>query len=336
MLDKEFFIGNFLVGNYGEPFIIAEAGSNHNQSLDTARQLIEAAAKAGAGAVKFQLFIADKLYPREHKLYNIFKSIELNRDWIPKLVKHASECDVQFLASAFDTDSVDLLDQSGVGAFKIASSEAVNFSLLAHTVKKGRPIIISSGMCDMIDVIEAVNFCESQGASSIALLQCGAVYPLEPEQAHLRVMDSFRSVFTVPVGYSDHTLGLSTPVAAVSRGACIIEKHFTLDKASEGPDHFYALDPAELTEMIKMVKEAHAALGSHEKFMLHQEREFGRRKGLYTAFDLKKGDILDEKKIEIKQPAVGLRERHLDKIVGLKVVRNLSKGTPLNWDNISF
>jgi len=336
MINTEFKIEEHLIKTGAQPYVIAEAGSNHNQSLDTALKLIDVAAVAGAHAVKFQLFVAEKMYPKGTKMYDVFKSIEFNQDWLPKLVHHSQSLGIAFMASAFDNESVDLLDGVGIPAFKVASSEVVNSRLMGHIASKKKPVIISTGMCDLVDVLAAVEQCEQLGISSVSLLQCGSVYPLPSEQVNLRVMDAFSSIFHCPVGFSDHTLGLAASIAAAARGACIIEKHFTLDKESEGPDHFYALNPTELSQMIKMIREVHNALGNSEKYMLPQEKEMGRRDGIYLKNNLAAGIILQNNDIETKRPALGLRSRHLDKVIGSCLKKNLTAGTPLQWEHLSF
>ncbi len=336
MLKTEFKIKNRTIKNYEDPYIIAEAGSNHNQTLDTAYKLIEVAANAGAQAVKFQLFQTEKLYPVGTKMHDVYKSIELNQDWVPKLVEHSKSCGVEFLASPFDTGSVDLLEEVEVAAYKIASSELTNPKLLAHIAEKKKPLFLSSGMCDLVDITDAVELCSCLGAKSIAILQCGAVYPLPPEQTNLKVMDVYSSMFGCPIGFSDHTLNLAAPIAAVARGASVIEKHFTLDKKSEGPDHFYALDPNELTQLIEMIREAHLSIGTSKKSMLPQEKENGRREGLYVKKDMKAGALLKEEDIEIKRPAIGLRSRHFSKIIGSSLRQDLVRDSAIQWDHLEF
>ncbi len=336
MLDKEFFIGKHLIKNGNEPFVIAEAGSNHNQSFDTARKLIDAAAEAGAQAVKFQLFLADELYPCDHALYPVFKSIELNRDWVHKLAEHAAGEGICFLASAFDPEGVDLLSDVGVAAFKVASSEIVNFPLLACMSRKGSPLLVSTGMCDLVDVIEAVEFCEQLGQTSLGILQCGAEYPLPPDNVHLRVMDVLRSMFSCPVGFSDHTTGFGAAAAAVAREGCVIERHFTLDKKADGPDHFYAMEPGELKQLVAILREVYQSLGQSQKNMLPSEKKAGRREGLYAARDLKAGEIIALDCVAVQRPAPGLRKRHLDKIVGCTLAKDICKDEPLDWNSIQF
>jgi len=336
MLKTDFKIKNRTIKNYEDPFFIAEAGSNHNQSLDTAYKLIEVAANAGAQAVKFQLFKAEKLYPSGTRMYDVFKSIELKQDWVPKLIDHSKSCGIEFLASPFDIESVDFLEEVEVVAYKIASSELANPKLLARIAEKKKPIFLSTGMCDLVDIFDAVELCSSLESTSIAILQCGAVYPLPPEQANLKVMDVYTSIFNCPVGLSDHTMNLAAPIAAVARGASVIEKHFTLDKNSEGPDHFYALNPYELTKLIEMIREVHLSLGTSIKSMLPQEKENGRRDGLYINKDMKAGELLREADIEIKRPAIGLRSRHISKIIGSSLKHNIVKDSPIEWNQLEF
>lgn len=336
MLLNEFTIAGCPVGGGASPYVIAEAGSNFNQSLDVARRLIDVAVESGANAVKFQLFRADALYPNGGELYDIFKSIELDADWVPILDRHARDRGIAFMASAFDTKSVDVLEAVSVPAHKIASSETTNLPFLHYVASKGRPVIVSTGMCDMVDVEEAVNICLGAGNTQVALLQCGAMYPLPPELANLRVVASFAARFRCPIGFSDHTLGQAVAVAAIGLGASVFEKHFTLDRASPGPDHFYALEPAELKAYIAALREAHQALGSPIKHMLPKERELGRREGLYAARDLTEGETLGVRDIVVRRPALGLRERYAEKLIGARLTRNLNKDQPLTWDLISF
>ena len=331
-----FDIGSVRVANGGNPFIIAEAGSNFNQSLDTALKLIDVAADCGADAVKFQLFQAGELYPADSEMYNLFKAVELNPDWVGKLFIHARDRKIQFLASAFDRKSVDVLDAVGVPAHKIASSETTNMALLGYIAAKHVPMIISTGMCDLVDVTDSINICEAAGNNRIALLQCVTMYPLPPELANLRVMELFKDVFSCPVGFSDHTLGIAASIAAVARGASIIEKHFTLDKNAQGPDHFYALEPSELNLLVASAREAHVALGQPVKDLAPEERRLGRREGLYAARRISKGQKLGAGDISVRRPAVGLRARYRDTIVGSVAQEDLEKDAPITWEQIRF
>ena len=333
---ESFNIGNASIAAGGRPFIIAEAGSNFNQSLDTALRLVDTAAECGADAVKFQLFRAEELYPAGSEMHKIFKSVELNPDWVPRIAAHAAARGIQFFASAFDRKSVDVLDAAGAPAYKIASSETTNIPLLSYIAAKGKPLVVSTGMCDMVDVAEAVNACEGAGNRSIALLQCVAMYPLPPELVNLRVMDLLGEVFGCPVGFSDHTLGIGPSIAAVARGAAIIEKHFTLDRKAEGPDHFYALEPAELKALVTGAREAHAALGRPVKEMAPEERRLGRREGLYAARPIARGSTLAAEDVAARRPALGLRSRYRDTVIGAVATRDIERDAPLSWDMLRF
>ena len=329
-LKNSFAVGPTSVGGDARPYFIAEAGSNFDQDLDTARKLIDFASDAGADAVKFQLFQADVLFPDGGESHAAFKAVELNPDWVPVLAAHAAERGIAFMASAFDAASVEVLEAVGVPAHKVASSETTNLPLVDTIAATGKPIFLSTGMCDLVDVQDAV----ARGNTSVAILQCGAMYPLPPEHAHLRVMDLYREVFGAPFGYSDHSLGAPLVLAAVARGAHVIEKHFTHDRSAKGPDHFYALEPDELTELIRDVQVVFAALGEAHKDLLPSERQYGRREGLYAARDLTANSVLVTDDIEVRRPALGLRARHHDAVTGMRASRDIAAGMPLTWADL--
>jgi N,N'-diacetyllegionaminate synthase len=336
LLKNELNIDGTLLGGSAAPYVIAEVGSNFDKNLDKARKLIDVAKEAGANAVKFQLFRADVLYPNRDGLYDIFKSIELDAEWVPLLDKHSREQGLHFMASAFDMGSVDVLEAVRVPAHKVASSEATNLGFLHKLASTGKPMIISTGMCDMVDVEEAVNACLGAGNNQVVLLQCGAMYPLPKELVNLRVIQSLARRFNCPVGFSDHTLGQVAAITAVGLGATVFEKHYTLDKNGAGPDHFYALEPTELKSYISAIREAHEALGSGEKQMLPKERELGRREGLYLARNMSKGETITAADIVIKRPAVGLRGRYADAVIGATLAQAVEKDQPLGWGALSF
>lgn len=336
MLKNELKIAGTTVGGNASPYIIAEIGSNFDKNLDKAKKMIDVAKEAGANAVKFQLFRADVLYPNRDGLYDIFKSIELDAEWVPMLNKHANDQGLHFMASAFDMGSINVLEAVNTPAHKVASSETINLGFLHKLASTGKPVIISTGMCDMVDVEEAVNTCLGAGNDQIVLLQCGAMYPLPNEQANLRVIQSLAQRFKCPVGFSDHTLGQIAAITAVGLGATVFEKHFTLDKKGVGPDHFYALEPDELKSYVAAIREAHEALGSSEKQMLPKEKELGRREGLYLGRNMAKGEIITAADIVIKRPAVGLRGRYAPALVGARLTKAMDKDQPLHWDMLTF
>lgn len=336
MLKNELQIDGILVGGNAKPYIIAEVGSNFDKSFDKARKMIDVAAESGANAVKFQLFRTNILYPNGGELYDIFKSIELDADWLPQLEKHARDQGLHFMASAFDAQLVDVLESVGVFAHKVASSEATNLGFLHKVASTGKPVMISTGMCDMVDIEEAVNVCLGVGNDQIVLLQCGAMYPVPNELVHLRVIASLAQRFKCPVGLSDHTLGHVAAIAAVGIGATVFEKHFTLDRNGDGPDHAYAQEPDELKSYISAIHEAHEALGSGEKQMLPKERELGRREGLYPGRNMAEGETISAADIVVKRPAIGLRARYASAVVGATLTRAVDKDQPLNWDILTF
>ena len=328
-------IGKNLISKDSRPYIIAEIGSNFDQDLNKAFKLIEKAAESGANAVKFQLFKADELYKKTDALYSVFKSIELNPDWLPRLKDFSEELNLDFLASAFDLKSLEILESLNVVAHKIASSETTNLKFLRKCAVTGKPLIISTGMCDMVDIEEAVNICRSANNEQIILMQCGSIYPLEPKDANLNVIHSLINRFKYPVGLSDHTLDNIASITAIGLGARVFEKHITMDKMSEGPDHFYAIEPKELDKYIHDINQAFMSLGSHQKSLLSLEKEIGRREGLYITRDISSGDTISADDIESKRPALGIRSRYKNSIIGSNIQRDLKKGSPIYWEDLN-
>jgi len=264
-------IGSRFVGS-GEPaFIIAEAGANHNRDFDMAKKLIDVAADSKADAVKFQTYSAETLYSKKtpefsymkgQNVYDLIKSIELPREWQQELAEYADQRGVMFLSTPFDYAAVDELDEIGVPAFKFASFEIVDLELLKYAASKQKPMIISTGMANLGEIEDAISAIRSAGNDDIVLLHCNSLYPTPPEVVNLRAMETMREAFKLPVGFSDHTLGIHISLAAVAMRACAIEKHFTLDRDLPGPDHSFAIEPDELKEMVRCVREIEEAKGS--------------------------------------------------------------------------
>jgi len=334
-LAKEFEILERKIGNDTRPYVIAEIGSNFCQSKDMAKTLIDVAAEAGADAVKFQLFRADVLYPDYGEMYELFKSLELDAGWLSDLSKHATDQNLHFLASAFDNASVQALQNISVPVYKVASSEATNFPLLIEIAKTGAPIFISTGMCNMTDIEQIVEVCLNLGNPNVALLQCGAQYPLPEDLTNLRVIADFKNRYECPVGFSDHTLGQNAAIAAIGAGATIFEKHFTLDKTEEGPDHFYAMEPEELKKYITAIHQASSSMGNGVKSPLEEERRLGRREGLYATTRLPIGHVFSHSDIEAKRPALGIAARYRDALVGARLNKEIASGEPIDWDHLS-
>jgi N,N'-diacetyllegionaminate synthase len=325
-------IGERWIGE-GEPvFIVAEIGSNHNQTLGQARQLIEVAAAAGVDAVKFQLFKAENLYPnKEDAMFKIMKSIELPWEWLDELVEYAQSFNLMFLASPFDKGAVDVLETLGVPAFKWASAETINLPLLRYAAAKKKPMLVATGMCDLTDVTAAVEMITSTGNRDIVLLQCTSLYPALPTQINLRAMDTMRDTFHLPVGFSDHTLGFNITAAAVARGACVIEKHFTLSRDMEGPDHFYAIEPDELKQMVEVIRNVEKSLGSTVKDMLPEEKKVAKRESIIAAKDIPQNTVITRDMIVLSRPALGIKPRFLAAVLGSKVKTYIEKGQAITW-----
>ena len=342
-------VGRHRIGP-GEPvFIIAEVGSNHNRSLRLARELIDVAAAAGADAVKFQTYSADALYSRytpglgylrRHKLlkagesvHDLLARLELPREWQKRLAEHCRRRKLLFLSTPFDLPAVDELDALGVPAFKIASFEINHIPLIEHAASKGKPLLISTGMADLADIETALAAAARRRNREVALFHCAVNYPPRPQDINLRAMETMRLAFGVPVGFSDHTLGLAVPVAAVALGARMIEKHFTLSRRLKGPDHPFALEPAELAAMVRAVREAEQALGSSAKRRSAAEEELYRkaRRGLVAARAVSKGERLTRAKLAVKRPGFGISPVDLAKVVGRRAARDLRADEILTW-----
>jgi hypothetical protein len=318
---------NNFIDQVGKPYIIAEVGSNFNQSLDTAYKLISAAKFAGAHAVKFQLFKAEKLYPNDLKMFNLFKSIELNHKWIPKLKKFSENNNIEFLSSAFDEDSIKILEDNDIVAHKVASSEAANLKLLKYFANTKKPIILSTGMCDIDDIRKAYNLFKN---NDLTIMQCCSVYPLNNIDVNLNVLKDYKKNFpSARLGFSDHTTGNIAAITSIGLGTVVFEKHLTLDKKSKGPDHFYALEPKELKKYIRDINISFACLGSQKKELLLQEKIYGRREGLYAKINLEKNERLNKYNIYSKRPSLGIRAKYKNKIIGLRIIKKIFKDEPI-------
>ena len=243
--------------------------------------MIDKAAAAGVDAVKFQTFKAEKLYSKKTPKFSkdtinpfdLIKSIELPRAWHEELYKYATDRNLHFLSSPFDYKAVDLLDEIGVPAFKVASFEIIDLELLKYIAKKKKPIIISTGMANIEEIEEALSAIRSQRNNNIILLHCNSVYPTPVEIVNLNAIDIMSKIFEIPIGFSDHTLGIYIPIAAVAKGAKVIEKHFTLDRRMKGPDHHFAIEPDELKQMVQNIRDVEKAIGTGEKKPSEQEKE---------------------------------------------------------------
>ena len=341
-------IGARCVGAGYSCLIIAEAGVNHNGSMELARQLINAAAQAGADAVKFQTFKADKLVSRDapkaayqkkmtdtgESQYEMLRKLELSPQAHIELMNYCAEKGILFLSTPFDEDSADLLADLGVLAFKIPSGEITNHPFLAHVARKNRPMIVSTGMSDLDEVSEAVKTVRSAGNEDIALLHCVSDYPADPADANLRAMDVMRRAFLVPVGFSDHMKGNEVALAAVALGACVIEKHLTIDRALPGPDHAASVEPYEMAALVQGIRIVESALGDGAKRSMASEQNTAAvaRKSLVAARDLAAGTVLTEEMVTIKRPGTGLPPSMRVQLIGCKLKSSVGAGALFTKD----
>lgn len=336
----------------GQPcFIIAEAGVNHNGDLALAHRLIDVARAAGADAVKFQTFKADQLVtldaPKaEYQLqqteagesqYEMLKRLELSAEAFRDLQQHCREAGIRFMSTPFDEDSADLLSELGVTVFKTPSGEITNLPYLAHVARKGRPLIVSTGMATLGEVEAAVNTIRAAGNPAIVLLQCVSNYPANPADVNLRAMQTMAQAFGVPTGFSDHTAGIEVALAAVALGACVIEKHFTLDRAMPGPDHAASLEPDQLAAMIRGIRTVEAALGHGRKEPAASELNTAEvaRKSLVAACDLKAGTVLSDSVLAVKRPGTGLPPALRPYVIGRTLRVDVSVGTVIGLEMLA-
>ncbi len=327
----------------GQPcFIIAEAGVNHNGDVRLARQLVDVAVSAGADAVKFQTFKADRLAtPRAPKAsyqtettgkgesqLQMLRRLELSPQIHKELMNYCLRKNILFMSSPFDEDSADLLAELGVPAFKIPSGEITNLPLLSHVARKGKPLILSTGMSVLAEVETAVCAITETGNRSLVLLHCVSNYPASPSDANLRAMDTMATAFNMPVGYSDHTLGIEVAIAAVAMGACVIEKHLTVDRSSPGPDHRASLEPNEFSGLVRGIRKVEQALGSGRKEPAASEAAVAAvaRKSLVAARTIPAGTKLTEDLIAVKRPGTGLPPAMRAQLVGREVKREVRVG----------
>jgi len=334
-------VGRRRIGDGHPCYVIAEAGSNHDGRLDQARRLIDVAAEAGADAVKFQLFRAKKLYARkagrseylklDRPIYDIIADMEMPYEWLPPLARHAAERSIDFMASVFDEESVDVLDPL-VAAFKIASYEMTHLPLVRHAAAKKKPLIVSTGTADLDEVRETV---AAIGAAPFALLQCTAAYPAPLDALNVRAVVTLKATFGVPVGLSDHSRDpLIGPLAAVALGANVLEKHFTLSNRLPGPDHGFAIEPHELSELVRRVRETERALGTGDKKVQPVEEELRRfaRRAIFVARDVAAGEPLGPDNLVILRCGAlepGLPPSAWERVLGRRAARPLSAEAPL-------
>ncbi len=332
-------------------FIIAEAGVNHNGRLNLAKKLVDAAKRSGADAVKFQTFKAEEVVCASYGKANyqkkttaadesqltMLKRLELKEVDFRELSNYCQKTGILFLSTAFDMASVDVLDQLGVTLFKIPSGEITNGPLLTHIAKKNKPIILSTGMSTLKEIDQALKILRRFNKKNISLLHCVSEYPAPMEDVNLKAIPAMQSHFKLSIGLSDHTLGIEVPIAAVALGASIIEKHMTLTKTMNGPDHQASLDPQEFSAMVKAIRHIEKALGNGHKQPSKSElkNRIAIRRSLVSTKDIPKGSHIEHAAIAIKRPGSGIAPNDLGKILGRQTKRSIKKDTVIKWDYLA-
>ena len=347
-----FKIDNTTVGKEYEPFIIAEMSGNHNQSLERALRIVDAAAEAGAHAIKLQTYTADtmtldidegeffisdeKSLWKGQTLHSLYTKAHTPWEWHKPIMDRAKEKGIICFSSPFDETAVDFLETLDVPAYKIASFECIDIALIRKAASTGKPLIISTGMASIAEIAEAVEAARNAGCSEIALLKCTSTYPAPPEKTNLSTISHMRELFESEIGLSDHTMGIGVASAAVAFGATIIEKHFTLSRADGGVDSTFSLEPNELTALVVETKRAWQAVGT-VKYGLPPEdaNSIRKRRSLYFAENLEPGDILNDRNVRRVRPGYGLAPKYFEIVLGRKVKRTVRKGEPVSWDAIA-
>lgn len=317
-------------------YIIAEAGVNHNGDFALACKLVDAAKAAGVDCIKFQTFKSSELVSHnaqkaeyqkdttgEGSQVDMLKKLELSYDEFLALKDYCDKTGICFLSTPFDFDSIDFLNSIDMPFWKIPSGEVTNYPYLVALAKTGKSVVMSTGMCDMTEIQEAINVLKENGTKEIKLLHCNTEYPTPFEDVNLRAMQTMRDTFGFEVGYSDHTRGIEVPIAAVALGATVIEKHFTLDRNMEGPDHKASLEPDELKAMVSSIRHIEQALGSGDKMPSPSEKKniMVARKSIVAKVDIKEGEVLTEDNVTVKRPGTGISPMRWHEVIGTKAVR---------------
>ncbi len=347
---KDIKIKNITIGKDNPAFIIAELSANHKQDIELAKDTIYAMKESGADAVKLQTYTPDTITincDNEYfkikqgtlwdgkTLYELYQEAYTPWEWHYELKELAEKLGLIFFSTPFDKTAVDFLEELNVPAYKIASFEITDIPLIEYTATKGKPMIISTGIATLCDIQEAVEACKRVGNEQIILLKCTSAYPAPFEEANLKTIPNMAQTFDCIAGLSDHTLGISVPIAAVALGAKVIEKHFILSKDIDSPDKEFSLTPEEFKQMVKAIREAEKALGK-VSYELTEKTRKGRKfaRSLFIVKDVKKGEIFTEENVRSIRPGYGLHPKYLNQILGKKAREDIKRGTPLKWELI--
>ena len=335
--------------NSDHPFIIAEMSGNHNQSLERALAIVDAAADAGVDAVKIQTYTADTMTIdidtgefsisdkdslwKGETLYHLYEKAHTPWEWHTAIFERCKERGIMGFSTPFDDTSVDFLEDLGVPCYKIASFENVDLPLIRKVARTGKPIIASTGMTTVAELSDLVQTVRENGCTDLTLLKCTSSYPASPEGTNLRTIPHMRELFGCAVGLSDHTLGIGAAVASVALGAAVIEKHFTLSRAEGGVDAAFSLEPAEMAQLVRECRTAALALGAVSYERAEQEQKSLQfRRSLYVVEDMKAGDVFTEKNLRRIRPGMGISPKYYDALLGRCVKCDVKRGTPVSWD----
>jgi N-acetylneuraminate synthase len=344
-------IAGRLIGVGQPPFIIAELSGNHNQSLDRALALIDAAADAGADAVKLQTYTADTMTLNLNQgdfsitdknslwfgrsLYDLYEEAHTPWEWHESLFNKAKERGLIVFSSPFDKTSVDFLEKLNVPCYKVASFESTDLPLVRYIASKGKPMIISTGMASIAEIEETVKAARESGCEELILLKCTSTYPASAENTNIATIPHMKELFGCEVGLSDHTMGVGVAIASIAFGASIIEKHFTLDRSDGGVDSTFSIEPSELKILVESARNAKDAIGRVSYGPIGAEKKSTQfRRSIYVVQDMKQGDVLTQKNIRIIRPGYGLAPKQFDFVLGRAVKHDVKAGTALSWDLI--
>lgn len=337
-------IGEDLIGPGQPVYLVAEMSANHGQDYNKAVEIMHAAKEAGANAIKLQTYSADTLTLdckrdefyitkgawKGQYMYDLYKSAMMPWEWHADLKAEAEKLGITIFSAAFDGSAVQLLDEMNFPAIKIASPELIDLDLIRAAAETGRPLIISTGMGTLAEIQEAVNVVRESGNRNLCLLKCTAEYPAPFENMHLRTIPHLRETFACPTGLSDHSLGVSVPIASIALGACMVEKHFVLSREDKTADSFFSATPEQFAQLVKSVREVEKALGEVNYPMTSEPA----RRSLYAVKDIAEGEAFSKQNVRNLRPGVGLPPKHLNTIVGRTSRRSITRGEPLQWDMI--
>ena len=352
MTPRTIAVGKHRIGPDEPPFVIAEMSGNHNGSLERALAIVDAAADAGAHAVKIQTYTADTMTLNigtgefaiknsdtlweGRTLYDLYREAAMPYEWHKPIFDRCRARGVIGFSSPFDVTAVDFLESLGVEICKIASAEIIDIPLIRRAAKMGKPMILSTGMTSLPEVAEAIATARAHGCKDIVILKCTSVYPAPPEASNVATIPEIASRFDVHVGFSDHTLGLGASLAAVAMGACVIEKHFTLSREDGGVDSPFSANPAELKQLVEEAATARRSIGRVQFDPAPEEiKSLLFRRSLYITEDMKKGDAFTSKNLRSIRPGLGLPPKHIDEFLGKRITRDATRGTALTWEHLT-